>query len=187
MKAFFNYIKARISADIPSVKTVRMWNNQLKHSNGEGNEGRNEKAFPYPAIFIEFIVNQVDDRALGIKDYILTVRFRYARTKQTFERLDMFDLLDQFDSFIQMMAPTAASGLTFTTFQEEKTTFDTDFDNVETPYRDFRTRYRSSAAYQRAYDFAVTGVKTNVAYAGSFNIDFSNVYNSQFFAAISGI
>lgn len=187
MKALFNYIKTRINTDIPSVKTVRMWNKQLDHSNGEKTEGRNEKTFPYPAIFVEFIVNQVDNRAMGIKDYILTVRFRYARTKQTFERLDMFDLLDQFDSFIQLMAPTTPSGLTFTTFQEETTNFDTDFNNVEAPYRDFRTRYRSSAAYQRVTDIQVSGIGTKIAFAGTFNIDFSNPYNSQFVAAMSGI
>lgn len=187
MKALFNYIKARINTDIPTVKTVRMWNNQLDHSNGEKTEGRNEKAFAYPAIFVEFIVNQVDNRAMGIKDYVLTVRFRYARTDQKFERLDMFDLLDQFDSFIQLMAPTVPSGLTFTTFQEEKTNFDTDFNNVETPYRDFRTRYRSSAAYQRANDITVSGVGAKVVFAGNFNVDLSNSYNSQFIPALSGI
>lgn len=187
MKAFFNYIKARINTDMPFVKTVRMWNKQLDHSNGEKTGGRDEKAFPYPAMFVEFIVNQVDNRAMGIKDYILTVRFRYARTSQTYERLDMFDKLDAFDAFIQLMAPTVASGLTFTTFQEEKTNFDTDFNNVEAPYRDFRTRYRSSAAYQRVTDIQVSGIGTKIAFAGMYNIDFSNSFNSQFVAAISGI
>ena len=159
MKALFNYIKARINADVPAIKTVRMWNNQFTHSNGTDSKlggsksgYRDEKAFPYPACFIEFQVQQVNSYCLGIKDYILTVRMRFGVESFKFERLDTFDFRENFDSFIQLMTPTTASGLTFTTFQEIQTEFDEDFDNVEIPYVDYRTRYRSQKAYQRRTD-----------------------------------
>jgi hypothetical protein len=161
VKAFFNYIKARINSDVTAIKTVRMWNNQFVHSNGTDKNSkvrgyRDEKAFPYPACFVEFIVEQADNRCLGIIDYILTVRFRFGIEAYKFERLDSFDFADTFKSYIQLMAPTTASGLTFTTFQEIKTEFDEDHDNVESPYIDYRTRYRSSAAYQRRTDVITT-------------------------------
>jgi len=157
LKALFNYIKARINADVPAIKTVRMWNNQFAHSNGvdtktNNNQYRNEKAFAYPACFIEFQVNDVNNYAMGIKDYFLTVRMRFGVESFKFERLDTFDFRDNFDSFIQLMAPTPISGLTFTTFQEIQTEFDEDWNNVEIPYIDYRTRYRSSTAYQRKTD-----------------------------------
>lgn len=167
MKALFNYIKARINADVPEIKTVRMWNDQFAHSNGvntktNSNQGRTEKAFPYPACFIEFQVQETFNYCLGVKDYILTVRMRFGIQSYKFERLDSFDFRDNFDSMIQLMAPTVASGLTFTTFQEIQTEFDENFTNVEVPYVDYRTRYRSSTAYQRRTDVISTPDKVVV-------------------------
>lgn len=81
---------------------------------------------------------------LGIKDYLLTVRFRFGIESYKFERLDTFDFADTFDQSIQLMAPTTISGLTFTTFQEIQTDFDENFNNVEIPTRDYRTRLRVS-------------------------------------------
>lgn len=154
MKAFFEYIKARINARVPEIKTVRMFNNQFVNSNErndrkDGTTGsrfgyRTEKAFPYPACFVEFIVNETNNLPVGIKDYILTVRFRFGVESYKFDRLDTFDFADTFDQAIQLISPTEISGLTFTTFQEIQTEFDEDFNNVETPYKDYRTRYRSS-------------------------------------------
>jgi hypothetical protein len=124
-----------------------MWNNQLKHSNEAGKERqktgfRDEKAFRYPACFIEFIIENVNNLPLGVKDYTLTVRMRFALEAYKFTRLETFDFADAFDATIQNMAPTILSGLTFTTFQELTTEWDEDWDNVEQPYRDYRTRYR---------------------------------------------
>jgi hypothetical protein len=158
MKALFNYIKARINTNIPTIKTVRMFNNQFLHSNGSDGKTsrvkgyRDEKAFPYPACFVEFIVEQSDNRCLGIVDYVLITRFRFGIEAYKFERLESFDFCDDFKAVIQLMAPTDASGLIFTTFQEVTTEFDEDHDNVESPYIDFRTRYRSQVAYQRRTD-----------------------------------
>lgn len=159
MKALFEYIKARINADLTDIKTVRMWNNQFLHSNDSqvaNTKGyKNEKAFKYPACFVEIINESVDNRCLGIKDYLLVVRFRFGIEAYKFERLDTFDFCDSFSAVIQLMAPTEASGLTFTTFQEVKTEFDEDHNNVEVPYIDYRTRYRSSVAYTRRNDLTI--------------------------------
>ena len=147
-----------------------MWNNQFLHSNqkyeieedrknkttGSRFGYRNEKAFPYPACFVEFIIQETDNRSMGIVDYLLTVRFRFGIESYKFERLDSFDFCDNFKAEIQLMAATDLSGLTFTTFQEVTTEFDEDFNNVETPYIDYRTRVRSSVAYQRRTDVIAT-------------------------------
>lgn len=151
MKALYQYIEARILARVPAVKTVKMWNNQLEHSNtstykekgGTASYGvRDEKAFRYPAVFVEFIIEDVLNHPMNVRDYILTVRFRFARESYKFTRLETFDFVDDFDKAIQLMAPTTASGLTFTTFQEKFTEWDENHNNVEAPYRDYRTRYR---------------------------------------------
>jgi hypothetical protein len=158
VKALFNFIKAQINARVPdpAIKTVRMWNNQLLHSNGnqsrEARGYRDEKSFKYPACFIEFIIQEVNSLPLGITDYLLTVRFRFALERYKFERLDTFDFCDAFQKAIQGLSPTVASGLTFTTFQLIRPEFDEDFNNVEAPYVDYRTRFRNTASYDRATD-----------------------------------
>lgn len=180
MKALFDYIKAQANlrltdtvtqgtppADVvvPVFKTIRMWNNQFLHSNATDNkEGgqksgyKDEKAFPYPALFVEFQIVDVFNYAMGIKDYLVTVRFRIGVQAYKFERLDTFDFKDRFDAAIQLMAPTVVSGLTFTTFQEIQTEFDEDWNNVEAPYVDYRVRYRSASAYVRRNDIITAPV-----------------------------
>lgn len=156
MKDLFEYIKSRILTNVSAIKTVRYWNNQPEHSNqakapkgGYVGPGRDEKAFKYPACFIEFIFNGVDNRCLKIKDYLLAVRFRFAKEGYRFERLNTFDFVDDFDATMQLMAPTQASGLIFTTFQEAaKGTFEDDFDNVENLYLEYTTRFRYTKSYR---------------------------------------
>lgn len=156
MKALFEYIEAQINARVPAIKTVRMWNNQFLHSNGnasrESRGYRDEKPFKYPACFLEFIVEEVNNLPLGITDYMLTVRFRFGVERYKFERLETFDFCDAFMRYIHGMMPTDASGLTFTSFHLIKPEFDEDFNNVEAPYIDYRTRYRHIPAYSRSTD-----------------------------------
>lgn len=155
MKDLFEYIKARLNDRVPEIKTVRIWNNQFLYSRGQkyyfGSEQnkryRTEKAFPYPACFIEFITEQVYNRSMGIKDILLTVNFRLGVEGYKLERLESFDFCDRFTEAIQLMAPTETSGLTFTTFQKLFTDIDNDHDNVEEPIIGYRTLYRSTAAY----------------------------------------
>lgn len=171
MKELFEYIKSQILARItktvtiggvptvkPVFKTVRLWNNNFVAANTDSKNGKDYKgdaSFTYPALFIEFIVEQVDNRCLGIKDYILTVRCRFGIEAYKFERLDTFDFCDDFSAAIQLMAPTEASGLVFTSFQEIRTEFDEDHNNVEVPYMDYRTRFVSLAGYTRKTDVVV--------------------------------
>jgi hypothetical protein len=123
-----------------------------------GSGFRDEKPVKYPACFIEFIIEETNSLPLGIVDYMLTVRFRFGIESYKFQRIETFDFCDQFLAEVQLMAPSSDSGLTFTTLQLMKPEFDEDHNNVESPYLDFRTRYRSDVAYQRAKDRLATGV-----------------------------
>lgn len=156
MKALFTYIQQQVNARVPAIKTVRMWNNQFLHSNGnqsrEARGYRDEKTFKYPACFVEFIVEEVFNLPLGITDYLLTVRFRFGVESYKFQRLETFDFCDAFLETMHLMAPTVLSGLTFTTFQVIKPDFDEDFNNVEAPTMDYRTRYRHIPSYVRRDD-----------------------------------
>ncbi len=69
LKEFYTELKSNIFTYLPEIKTVARWNNQFEHSNGTGKDGRDETAFNYPAIFIEF--NNFDFRqlSLGVLEY----------------------------------------------------------------------------------------------------------------------
>lgn len=195
MKDFFNYIKASIEAAVPALEgKVKRYNNQFAKANGKNAEGRQEMAIAYPACFVEFVVNDVNNYCLGIKDYFLTVRFYFGRIDYNFEKLESFDFVDDFHAAIQGLRPgravggtttvpitadneevsadseeisadaeeiTSGSGpsfgdLFFTSFQEIKSEFDEDHDNVDEPSVDYRTRYRSVVAYKQGV--AKTGI-----------------------------
>lgn len=142
MKDFFNYIKTRIETRIPTLK-VELFNDQFRKADVD----RDEKAIRYPICYIEFITESVNNYALGFKDYFLKVRFRMGIEGYKFQRLTTFDFVDDFYEAIHLMRPTDASGLIFTSFQEIVPEFDEDHSNVDRPYIDYRTRYRSTVAY----------------------------------------
>ena len=184
MKALLNYIKSRITTNLPAIKTVRLYNSQADHANGEK---KDEKFFPTPAVFIEFIENEIFTRPLGIKDVVLTVRFRFSKVGYKFERPETFDFIDDFDYVIERMAPTTASNINFTTFQEIMSEYDEDHDNVENPYKDYRTQYRRTSGYQRRNDIIVNGINLGqIPVIFDNKIDFSQSYNSGLTTILTG-
>jgi len=179
MNDFFQLIKTRINTRVPAIKTVRMFNDQMNKRDTD----RTEKPFPHPACFVEFIVIDIDNRALGIKDYIMTVRFRFSRVSEKFERPETFDFLDSFDQAIQLMAPTLATAYTFTTFQELLVDYDENHNNVENPVKDYRTRLRWLSGYQGGV--TINGANLTLVQIIGAGIDFSQPYNSGYAGAIS--
>lgn len=144
MKNFFLYIKNRIETRIPTLK-VELFNDQFNKANID----RNEKAIRYPICYVEFIIDDVNNLAMGIKDYFLIVRFRLGVEGYKFQRLETFDFVDEFYQAVHLMRPTDDSGLIFSSFQEAASSeFDEDHNNVERPYIDYRTKYRSQVAYK---------------------------------------
>lgn len=161
MKALIEYITEQINTRVPAIKTVRPWNNQFLHSNetyntpgkDRGRIGyRNEKPFKYPACFIELVTESIQNFPLGITDYNLIVRFRFGVESYKFVKLETFDFCDDFLAVMHLLAPTNASGLTFTTFQIVASEFDEDHNNVDAPFIDYRTRYRHIVSYTRRTD-----------------------------------
>jgi hypothetical protein len=188
MRVLFSYIKTRLSQRVPELRTIRMFNNQTLHGNEKPIK---EKAFKYPACFIEFQIQETFNRCYKVVDYLLIVRFRFAVEGYKFERLETFDFCDRVKAALQLMAPVPLSMayyeapennplyffqqsetrpvyahdqfvLTFTTFQEITTDFDEDWDNVEQPYIDYRTLYRSTVAYPALRMITLTDILTPV-------------------------
>jgi hypothetical protein len=148
-KDFLQLIQNRILTEVPAIKVVRPWNNQFRHANDP--KLRDEKAMKYPCCYVEFITIEIWNRALRIKDVLLTVRFRFGIESYKFVKLETFGFCDDFDRAIQLMAPSG--GLTFTTLQEINREFDEDHNNVEIPYNDYRTLFRYDKAYRSGIEW----------------------------------
>lgn len=176
MKAFIDYLTNRIKQKVPALKTVRYWNQQTEHSNqdkakgqtGRLQPGRDEKAFPYPACFLEVIINDVENRCFGIKDYLLTVRFHFANEGYKYERLETFDFADAFTVCMQELCPGAAgpTDLIFTSFIESPrgSLKEANSTNVEEHYLDYTTRYQSVASMKQYNSHLITTIETSTTF-----------------------
>ena len=146
MKALFEAIKTKINADVPELKHVAMWNGQIDREK----TAKTENPYRTPAVFVEFIVDEVRAFARGIKNYNLTVRFHFALQGMKFTRLPDMDFLDAFD--LAMTGFRGNSGPYFSSFTEVINDLDEDHDNINSPILDYSTIFRKTSADKMATD-----------------------------------
>ena len=150
MTDLFNYIKAKIVADLPEFKTVRRWRNQYNRSN----KTRDENAFPYPAVFVEFITEQMDNQAIGYCDIQLIVRFHIGFTNYTLEKDEDFALMQTFEDAFFRFRSAESDNVHFTTFQQSLISDEPDDDNVDLQIVEYRTIYRQMTTYSDGVEVA---------------------------------
>lgn len=158
MKELFEFLKTKINASVPAIKTVRMWNGQTTRER----DNKNENPVKFPAVFVEFITEGIDNYSLGIKNVRLRVRFRFALESYKFTRLADLDFQKNFDSFIQSFRGNEDDTVHFSTLQEDVNELDEDFDQVNEPYMDYLTIWRKTSAYKRSGDVLKTPVTPDV-------------------------
>jgi len=147
MNELFEFIKARINDKLPEFKTVRMFNDQIDKDNVE----RSEKAFRYPAVFIQFVTSEVRNRASGIQDVVLQVIFHFALEGYKFSekrQLKDIELTKKFDYYIHRLRGGDDDPVQFTTFQRIIINESEDFDNVNKPIFTYMTMWRSYGSYR---------------------------------------
>lgn len=145
MKTLFNFQRTKIMAGVTALKDVRMWNNQISRIMIT----RDEKPVPFPIVFAEYITEEIKPQTCGIKYVFLTVRFRFAIEGYTFERLDNLDFADDFDAIVTSLRGLPTDPVQFSTMTEVTSTKDTDHDQVDQPYIDYRTCWTKTSAYTR--------------------------------------
>lgn len=150
--AFFNFVKGKILAGVPAIKTVQIYRSQMDHVRNK----KDEIIKAYPALFIEFIVNETRNFSYGIKNVDIVMRCRFALNHFTFERKQDLDFLDTFDGTMQMMRGGSTDPVQFSSFQEVATTHDENFDDVDEPYVDYITCWRRVSGYTRKGDLQKT-------------------------------
>jgi hypothetical protein len=160
MKELYEFISAVITARLPEIKAVAMWNSQTTRERLT----KTEKAFRTPAVFIEFIVDdEVQNLSLGIKNVPLRIRFRFALQGYKFQRLEDLTFKDNFDAVIQGLRGNETDPVQFSSLQEAMTEVDEDHDQVNEPYIDYMTIWRKQTAYRRKTDIFVPGIQPELA------------------------
>lgn len=160
MRQLFTFLSLQILGNVPAIKTVRPWNNQLRYSNDPNI--RTEKAFRYPACFIEFIVNETKNFSIGVKNVDVTIRFRFALESYKFIRLDDLDFAENFDLYVERLRGSESDIVQFSSLQEVQTEYDEDFDNVDKIYVDYKTTWRKLSGFGRNRKVLVAPVAPKV-------------------------
>ena len=147
MKDLFLFIKDYINTNLPEFKTVRMFNDQLEKSNAE----RTEKAFPYPAVFVQLVTSEIRNRSLGLQDVVLQVIFHLAYEGYKFSeerQLEDMELTSEFDAHMHRLRGNEGDTAQFTTFDRIIINESEDFDNVNKPIMTYRTMWRNKGSYR---------------------------------------
>jgi hypothetical protein len=147
MRELYEFIKAKINADLPEYKTVRMWRNQFNRSNREGTDGRSENAFRYPACFIEFTTVDYDNQAIGYSNVDLIVRFHFGFEDYKLEKLDSDTMLTAFNKQMFRFRGNEGDAVHFTSMQPILNLDDPDDNNVDLRILEYSTKYRHVANY----------------------------------------
>ena len=94
-KDLYIALKKKIEDFLPEVRTVRLWNEQIIHSNGIGTDGRNENAFQYPAVFIQMHSLEARDLSLGIQEFDMIISTYLAFKSFATDDIDILDLKER--------------------------------------------------------------------------------------------
>jgi hypothetical protein len=89
-KELYERLKANITQYL-DIKYIALWNNQLAHINGDTNDGRNQKPFGYPAVFIEFMDSDFRQLSMGVQEFNINLRVHLAYKTLLTEDLDLLD------------------------------------------------------------------------------------------------
>lgn len=115
----FDAIGARISAEVPKIRTFKLFNNQF---NREGAE----KAFPYPALMIEFVDMNYTSKSERYQEADTNIIFHLAFHSLKTEDREIFILAQELYQSIQgFSVPSICSP-----FNRSREQQDTDHDSV---------------------------------------------------------
>ncbi len=94
LRHLYTDLKKQLHYYLPNVKYIALFNNQFNHSNNEGSTGRDESAFDYPCIFIEFNDFEFRDLSLGVQEYDFNMTLHIGYKSLLKEDLGLFNALE---------------------------------------------------------------------------------------------
>ena len=164
MKELFDFIKAKILADLPEYKTIRVWREQYDRSNKD----RDENAFRYPAVFIEFITDTYANYAIGYRDVDMVVRFHLGYESYWLEKDLDLEAIDRFDKVMFRFRGNEDDPVHFTSFQKSADSDTPNDDNVNLIIVDYITKYREMSSYEEGITLAPVDLDLDVGFEGEY-------------------
>lgn len=158
MRGFFEHIKTKINTDLTDYMTVEYYN-----SNDVNLEALKEGGILFPAVYVEFIFNEINHLSLGIKNMDMTVRFRFMYENYTKSRLDDLDSMTAFTAVMDLWTGKEDDDYQFTPFLETFRQIDSNHDMVNIPFIDYQTNYRNIENYIGQNSFVHTPVAPDVS------------------------
>lgn len=135
------------------IKTVEIWRNQILALE----QSREERTYPHPACFIEFLVDGVKNYADGIQDYQVRVVFHFAFENYIHDHLNALVFTSQFHRRMHRLTSRAAAPY-FSSLEEVPLDLDEAATNVDHPTRTYRTCLRVTDAYYEKTEHLATDI-----------------------------
>ena len=164
MKKLYDFIKAKILADLPEFKTVRVWREQYMRSN----EDRDENAFPYPACFIEFVTTDYFNYALGYRDVNLIIRFHFGFESYWLEKDLDWELTDKFDKVMFRFRGNEDDPVHFVSMQKISQFQEANDNNVDLQVIEYITMFRELSSYEEGLELAPVDLDLDGGFEGEF-------------------
>jgi opacity protein-like surface antigen len=150
MKTLYQNIRTRIEAECPSIKWVRLFNNQFDMSNNDDTEKNIESPFPYPCAFIQFMGdNPASSGGFGAKRLDVQVRILIGFESYILEDLVVFDVAEELQVALENYKTDGMTGLIY-----KGQNMDYNHDNVYVYSIDFSTQYSDEVAYVKRNDIS---------------------------------
>jgi len=86
-RVVYEEVKARLLDKLPTVKTIRLWNNQITNENVEN-------PFLYPAVFIEFPTLDYINNGSGLQQISGVLRLHIVQEEYKTENIENLDFID---------------------------------------------------------------------------------------------
>lgn len=87
-KIVYQEVKSKLVTDVPELKTLRLWNNQVSNENIEN-------AFNYPAVFIEFADLEYSNENAGLQTITGLLRVHIVQEEYRTENELNLDFIDK--------------------------------------------------------------------------------------------
>ena len=96
VKDLYIALKSQIELYLPELKgNTYLWNNQFNHSNGTGAAGRDEAAFNYPVVFLEFNEFKFRQLSLGVQEFDFLLKTHLGFKSFLKEDITLLDLQER--------------------------------------------------------------------------------------------
>lgn len=142
MKSVYLAIRSKIETDLPAIKHVRVWNNQLQFI-----EEQTQIPFLFPAVFVEFLDVAYTQLGGGIQEGLCRLRLHicseFWNGEDQEENLEVFDIKDSVYRLLNNWKSTTSQTVPFLRTSEEQ---DTSHTNIYHFIQDYEVRFNDVAA-----------------------------------------